>query len=205
MTWRRTTPAFTLIELLVVIGIITILISILLPSLNRARETANRVKSAANLRQMGLGMLLYSNDNKGKFPPDNATLKKYMAETGVNVNEVFKSPLGSGPGGEDYVYLYYEGLNNAASAEVIVAYDAAALNRRDGRDGTNLLFADGHVEWQSVAGIRQSMEVSRKVEPRSVPQDILLPGAATPPPPPPADAQPARPAQPLRPRPRPAP
>lgn len=65
---RRAYAAFTLIELLVVVAIIALLISILLPALNGARRNARRVACAANARQLGVGVHLFSTERDGWIP-----------------------------------------------------------------------------------------------------------------------------------------
>lgn len=60
--------AFTLLELVLVIAIISILVSLLLPSLVMARLKADRIKCVNNLKQIGIGFHLFANDHQGRLP-----------------------------------------------------------------------------------------------------------------------------------------
>lgn len=67
----RKNRAFTLVELLVVIGIIALLISILIPSLSRAKDHAVRVQCMSNQRQLMTAVNMYASENKNYLPPAN--------------------------------------------------------------------------------------------------------------------------------------
>ncbi len=128
--------------------------SILLPSLCKSSETANRVKCAANLRQIGTALQLFAKEHNGKYPDQMAEL----IETEDLTPAVFTCPSGSAdvssgatpeqraadlssPKYCSYIYLK-ENLGNPDRAIVYERPDD------HDKDGMNVLYGDFHVEFQ---------------------------------------------------------
>lgn len=145
--------------------------SILLPSLNRARETANRVKSASNLRMIGQAILLHSNENRGKYPDTLAPLLTGQ-ELAVQVfdnprngdleipADIINDPEALGlfvNDNGDYIYVG-AGKDNRVPADVIIAYE----NPEGLEDGINILFGDGHVEFILMEQALQMIEEQKQ-------------------------------------------
>jgi prepilin-type processing-associated H-X9-DG protein len=148
----------------------TVMLGTIMPSLARSRMVANRVKSASNLRQIGQAMLLYANENKGKYPADFGELlltQDITAEVFTNPQTKTRVPRGKElkalsewvKVNSDYEYLG-AGKNNQAGPEVILAHE----KMRPGDQGINMLYGDGHVEWNVLSVAQEQIAKQRAAE-----------------------------------------
>ncbi|MDF2439397.1 MAG: hypothetical protein JWN98_381 [Abditibacteriota bacterium] len=175
LDWKK--PGFTLIELLVVIAIIAILAAILFPVFARARENARKSSCLSNLKQMGLGAMMYSQDYDERFmrvytnvapagPRDWAT----DTVPYIKSKQIFVCPSQT-RGGYGYGYNTWLATSTGRSlaeiqepartclySEIIQAVDRSwpynyyPADRRfepEPRhlDGLNMVYTDGHAKW----------------------------------------------------------
>jgi prepilin-type processing-associated H-X9-DG protein len=131
------------------------LISILLPSLNRARETANRIKCASNMRQIGQALLQYSDTNHGQYPhrledlflAESMTPNIFICPSSNDTAATGATPQAQAAalaaGGHES-YIYVPDLSSTASGQAVVLYEPL---ENHSRDGINVLFLDGRVQF----------------------------------------------------------
>jgi prepilin-type N-terminal cleavage/methylation domain-containing protein/prepilin-type processing-associated H-X9-DG protein len=165
--------AFTLIELLVVIAIIAVLAALLLPTFARSTEKARSTACLGNLRQVGIALQVYVQENNNRLPfmrdasldtnsvpATNAlpAIQTVLAPQLGNTNvlrcpsdrEQFFERTGSSYSwnsllnGEDADRLEVFNIKFSPH-EIPVAYDKEAFHARSGNTGVNYLYADGHI------------------------------------------------------------
>ena len=175
MNARLHSAAFTLIELLVVIAIIGVLASLLLPTLGKAKEAGRSTACLGNLRQVGIALQLYTQDNNNRLPVmrDRSfeTNTPPSADSQATIDVVLTNYLGAPrvlkcPSDVRRVYeqtrssYSWNSLLNGQDAEhlrvlgidfdphwIPVVFDKEAFHAARGRKrGVNYLYADGHIK-----------------------------------------------------------
>jgi prepilin-type processing-associated H-X9-DG protein len=148
---------------------VPVLISILLPALNKARQQAQQIKSAANLKNMGLAAMIYSNNQKDNaFPKDFAVMLK---ETDLTI-DIFVNPRSNTtvPQGltkeqqQQWVRENSDYVWNGAGMKASKAGpdDPIAWEKPQGmKNGINILYGDGHVQFEFMP---TAMEIIQKAE-----------------------------------------
>lgn len=156
---------------LIAAAVAGLVVSIMLPSLSRARELAKRAVSASNLRAIGMGCHIYANDNADRFPENLEAL----IEHGIITREALVSPrdpdvqitpetrerltaIGylspDAESAEEWSgsYVYIAGQSEKRDMRNVLAYE-----RVIGSEGTNVLFLDSHVEWMTLDRFKQAL------------------------------------------------
>ncbi len=117
-----------------------LLVSVLLPALNKAREAANQVRSASNMRQLSQALLLYQNDHGGKSPETLDELVQYLKQSDLGT-EMLNNPLSDDSPGYLYVKpgvspdggVFYESRNGQKDPNGAVCYVDGSVRRPKGQ------------------------------------------------------------------------
>lgn len=156
--------AFSLMELLVVLSVAVVLTGLLMPAMSQLRETAHRMVSASNMRQLDLGVLMYANDWKDGLPYsyylDENALKQNGETDFCQPQELMIAHLGSEVGAWDGIGLLYQLYYVSAPAAFYCpsyrgehTYESYELKWQDHIYGPSRIYTNyhycGHIDWET--------------------------------------------------------
>lgn len=169
---RSRVEGFTLVELLVVIGIIALLISILLPALQKARQSATQLKCLSNMRSVAQLMIAYAGDNHGVFPGVYclSSSGRYAADYSPYSNYINCSGYSLPSGVSGVSSLGAQGFNGPCGVGLLIAYGYIPFTT----SGLSILYCPGRIpgagyDFESLVGLDQhaTNQWGYAIDPRS--------------------------------------